>query len=253
MELNNFVIDRVLRVVGMNQNDDSVLFALNQVTNPSLNVTSETAEAVDAIGAPIAIFNRAKTCEFSAENSILDLNLMAAQAGSDKIVASADAPIVTPIFEVIEIKEGATTATLSKTPIEGSLTAVYEISADGTLGTAHKLAEGGFAVSGTTLTVPEGTAGQYMAIYEYNATSGAAVINSATEFPTTCKLVMEVLGCNVCDQSQMVFAYLIFNNFKLSPDFDFGFQTDSVHNFSGTALQNYCDPKKELYTLIIPA
>ena len=43
-DLNNFVIDRVVRAVAFDQDHyDKVLFSINQVTNPSLNVTSETA------------------------------------------------------------------------------------------------------------------------------------------------------------------------------------------------------------------
>ena len=70
MEMNNFVIDRVVRGVALSHTDDSVLFSLNQITNPSLNVTSESTDAVDALGTPIATFYRAKNAEFSAGSSI---------------------------------------------------------------------------------------------------------------------------------------------------------------------------------------
>ena len=98
MNLNNFVVDRIIRAVGKSK-DDEVLFAINQVTNASLNVTSETAEAVDALGTPIAIFNRAKTAEFSAENALFDLSLMATQAGSKKISGA----VVVPAFDIVEM------------------------------------------------------------------------------------------------------------------------------------------------------
>ena len=94
MNLNNIVVDRIIRAVGKSKSDE-VLFAINQVTNASLNVTSETAEAVDALGTPIAIFNRAKTAEFSAENALFDLGLMATQAGSKKVAGAS----VVPAFE----------------------------------------------------------------------------------------------------------------------------------------------------------
>ena len=214
-DLNNFVIDRIVRAVALSQTDDSVLFSINQVTNPSLNVTSETAEAVDALGTPIAIFNRAKSAEFSAENALFDMNLMATQAGTTKQVAATDAPIVTPAFETIDIT-GATSYTLAHTPIE-SLAKIYKLNGDGTLGTAYELSTTAsataFALAGVTLTPPTGMANgeQLFVIYEYNATgdegNGAvAVTNSAVNFPVGCKLVVEVLGCDVCDQTKMIFA-----------------------------------------------
>ena len=57
-------------------------------------------------------------------------------------------------------------------------------------------------------------------MYDYETENAVEVVNSATQFPVGCKFVMEILGCDVCDQTTLVHAYVIFNNFKLSPDFD---------------------------------
>lgn len=241
MNLNNFVVDRIIRAVGKSK-EDEVLFAINQVTNASLNVTSETAEAVDALGTPIAIFNRAKTAEFSAENALFDLGLMATQAGSKKISASTDAPIVAPAFDLVE------GGVLKHTPVNADAVKFYNVNGDGSMG--EEIVRTGVTIEGTTVTgLPENT--QVMAVYEYNAENAVAVINSATEFPKACELVLEVLGCDVCNQEELIYAYLIFPNFKISPDFDWSIATDGAHPFSGQAMQNYCDAKKELYKLII--
>lgn len=252
MNLNNFVVDRIVRAVGKSK-DDEVLFAINQVTNASLNVTSETAEAVDALGTPIAVFNRAKTAEFSAENALFDLNLMATQAGSKKISGSSDAPVVAPAFDVVE--DGK----LKHAPItdaEGTVVVkFYTVNGDGSLGAEIGVddegkSDGTITVEGQTVTgLPADV--QVMAVYEFEAENAVAVINSATEFPKACELVLEVLGCDVCNQEELIYAYLIFPNFKISPDFDWSIATDGAHPFSGQAMQNYCDTKKELYRLVI--
>ena len=57
-------------------------------------------------------------------------------------------------------------------------------------------------------------------MYEYETEDAVEVVNSAKNFPVGCKFIMEVLGCDVCDQTNLVYAYVIFNNAKLSPDFD---------------------------------
>jgi len=259
-DLNNFVVDRIVRAVALSQTDDSVLFSINQVTNPSLNVTSETAEAVDALGVPIAIFNRAKTAEFSAENALFDMNLMAVQSGTTKANA-ADKAIVTPMFQTIDI-DGSESYKLDHTPIE-SPAKIYKLNGDGTLGVpfgkADVAAADKFALNGVTLTPPTGMVKgeQLFVIYEYEAdgsekNGAVAVVNSAKNFPVGCKLIIEVLGCDVCDQTKMIFAYLVFPNFKLSPDFDWTIATDSTHAFSGRAMQDYCDKDKKLYEIIIP-
>lgn len=247
INMNNFVIDRILRAVGKSKAGD-VLFAINQVTNPSLSVTSETAEAVDALGSRIAVFNRAKSCEFSAENALFDMGLMAVQAGSkDGVIRGAVKEV--PAFDSIE------DGNLAHTPVPADAVKIYEVNGDGSFGAEVKKSadggtDGGFVLAGTKVTgLAEGK--QYMAVYEYDATEAIAVVNSASEFPNACELILEVLGCDVCDQEKLIYAYLIFPNFKISPDFDWSIATDGTHPFSGMAMQNYCDTKKELYRLVI--
>ena len=247
INMNNFVIDRILRAVGKSKAGD-VLFAINQVTNPSLSVTSETAEAVDALGSRIAVFNRAKSCEFSAENALFDMGLMAVQAGSkDGVIRGAVKEV--PAFDSIEGGK------LAHTPVPADAVKIYEVNGDGSFGAEVKKSadggtDGGFVLEGTKVTgLAEGK--QYMAVYEYDATEAIAVVNSASEFPNACELILEVLGCDVCDQEKLIYAYLIFPNFKISPDFDWSIATDGTHPFSGMAMQNYCDTKKELYRLVI--
>ena len=88
-DMNNFIIDRVLRGMMLSQADDTVLWSVNQITNPALNCSTETQDAVDMLGTPVATFDRAKTVEFSGENALFDLGLYAAQAGTTKEIATA--------------------------------------------------------------------------------------------------------------------------------------------------------------------
>lgn len=222
-DINNFVIDRVIRGVALSQKDDSVLFSINQMQNVSLNCASESTDAVDALGTPIATFYRAKSAEFSAENAIFDMNLMATQLGTAKKVASSTAKITAPAMESFtygtgnyELKHAPKTA-----PNE-----IYVLNGDSTFGkkfvkgTAASATE--FAITNKTLALPTGLAegDELFVMYDYETDSAVEVVNSATEFPVGCKFIMEVLGCDVCDQTTLVHAYVIFNNFKLSPDFD---------------------------------
>ncbi len=222
-DINNFVIDRVIRGVALSQKDDSVLFSINQMQNVSLNCASESTDAVDALGTPIATFYRAKSAEFSAENAIFDMNLMATQLGTAKKVASSTAKITAPAMESFtygtgnyELKHAPKTA-----PNE-----IYVLNGDSTFGkkfvkgTAASATE--FAITNKTLALPTGLAegDELFVMYDYETENAVEVVNSATEFPVGCKFIMEVLGCDVCDQTTLVHAYVIFNNFKLSPDFD---------------------------------
>ena len=222
-DINNFVIDRVIRGVALSQKDDSVLFSINQMQNVSLNCASESTDAVDALGTPIATFYRAKSAEFSAENAIFDMNLMATQLGTSKKVASNTAKITAPAME--SFTYGTGTYELKHTP-KVAPNEIYVLNGDSTFG--QKFMKGTnasdteFSVADKTMKLPTGLNAddELFVMYDYETDSAVEVVNSATEFPVGCKFIMEILGCDVCDQTSLIHAYLIFPNFKLSPDFD---------------------------------
>ena len=248
-DLNNFVIDRIIRGVALSQKDDSVLFSINQIQNASLNCASESTDAVDALGTPIATFYRSKSAEFSAENALFDMNLMATQLGTTKKVASAGSKITVPAMESFTVVEGGT-YTLKHSP-KVAPSEIYALNGDSTFGVKYTKATAAsdvnFSIADRTVTLPtlkekaeDGlTVGTEMFVmYEYETENAVEVVNSATQFPVGCKFVMEVLGCDVCDQTNLIYAYVILNNAKLSPDFDWNIQTDSTHPFSMKAQQD---------------
>ena len=256
-DISNVVIDRIVRGIATSQGDNDklgikkgdILFSINQIQNPSLNCTSESTDAVDALGTPIATFYRSKAAEFSAENALFDMNLLATQSGTVKKVAGATAKIETPCFQTIDVVEGQTAYKLSHAP--KTTPKVYVLKGDGTLGDkveiATTAADKKIAISGVDVTVVLGDAGyaaedQLFFMYEYdadgaNGNGAVEVANTATNFPVGCKFIMEVLCADVCDQTNLIYAYLVFPNAKLSPDFDWSISTDSTHPFSMRAMQ----------------
>lgn len=254
-DLNNFVIDRIIRGVALSHKDDSILFSINQIQNASLNCASESTDAVDAMGTPIATFYRAKSAEFSAENALFDMSLMATQLGTTKKVASASSKIVAPAMESFTAAGG--TYTLKHAP-KTAPTEIYALNGDSTFGTkyvkATQASATAFSIADKTVTLPTGLAEgtDMFVMYEYEADQAVEIVNSATQYPVGCKFVMEVLGCDVCDQTTLIHAFLVFPNFKLSPDFDWNIATDGAHPFSGKAQQDYCDKQKLLFNVIIP-
>lgn len=254
-DVNNFVIDRIVRGIALSQKDDSVLFSINQIQNASLNCASESTDAVDAMGTPIATFYRAKSAEFSAENALFDMALMATQLGTEKKVASASSKVLAPAMESFTAAGG--TYTLKHAP-KAAPKEIYALNGDSTFGTKYvkgtQASATAFAISDKTITLPTGLAEgtEMFVMYEYETENAVEVVNSATQYPVGCKFVMEVLGCDVCNQTDLVYAYLIFNNAKLSPDFDWSIATDGSHPFSMKAQQAYCDKEKKLFSIVIP-
>ena len=257
-DINNFVIDHVLRGVMLSTADGSVMQSINQIEDPSLNCTSEEREAVDALGTPIMTFQNGKQAEFSASNSIFDLNLLATQMGTEKEIASETAKITTPVFFTGEVAGAA--FTLVKEP-KAPIAEIYELRGDGTTGQKYTLTTSApgvteFAYDSVSkrITLNEAVADgtQFFVVYETESAAAVQVTNSAVNYPKAGKFIMEVLGCDVCDPTTLVYAYVIFPNAKLSSDVDLSFTTDGKHPFSMKAQQAYCDKKKVLFNIVIP-
>lgn len=260
-DINNFVIDHVLRGIMTSSDDGSVMWSINQITDPALNITAENSEAVDALGSVIATFNRSKSAEFSGSNSLFDLGLLAAQSGTEKEIASSGATITTPCFETIVVPAtpASTPVTLKHTPLVQP-TVIYELKGDGTLGAkleySASTATGKFTYDSDShaITFPsDATVGaQYLIVYDYESESAVAVTGDAVNFPRAGKFIMEVLGTDVCNQSILIHAYVVFPNAKLDPNVDITFSTDGNHPFTIQAQQDYCDNKKTLFQIVIP-
>lgn len=256
-DINNFVIDRVRRGIMTSTSDGSVMYSINQIEDPTLTITADEKTAVDAMGTAIAAFNTAKNAEFSASNSLFDLSLLATQMGTEKKVATTGNKIVTPIFETLDVTGG--TVVLSHKPIGGLLKAIYLLKGDSTLGKKY-LADTtagaetfSFDPETKTITLPtQVTSGQIFVEYEAEVDNAVEVTATATEFPRNGRFVMEVLGQDVCDPTQLVYAYVIFPNAKLDSNVDVNFSTDGKHPFKLKCMQNYCDSKKTLFKIVIP-
>ena len=252
--LNNIVVDRVLRGI-FSDSKDNIIFSLNQVQDLSLNQTSESQEITDALGVSIMELMRAKALEASANNAIYDFSLLASQYGTEKVTAAEGAELIVPTMESFEVS--GTEYSLKHTPVKDPV-AIYSLNGDSTLG--KKYAKGTsatadeFAYSEGKITLPTGVgAGTEMFVmYDYKSTNAIEVVNSADKFAKMGKMTFEVLVYDVCDPETKIFAYLILPRFQLSNDFDWSIGGDNqTHAFSGKAMVDYCAKDKKMLRIVI--
>ena len=264
-DISNIVINRPLRGIAF---DDvgSIIWTVDQIKDPSLTMSSEKVTAAYALGVPIMEFDRSKSCEFSATQAVFDLGLLAAQSGTTKEVASATNSIVVPMWETVKVTADQDSVTLKQTPNEGSMPYIWELKADRSLSTryieADAASETEFQLVGNTLTLPNRAEGDtaartYLIPYEYSATGAAGlgavkITNSADKFASASKFVLKCLGHNVCDKTTEYAIWLIFDNAKLSSDFDLTLSPEMEQQFSMTIMTNYCDENKPLFSIIMP-
>lgn len=272
-DVNNIVINRPIRAIATNSSGD-IVYTVNQLKDPTLTMSSESVQALDALGVPIMTFDRSKSCKFSATQAVFDLALLAAQGGTTKKYASGNANIRTPMWETVTVpvtNPVTTTITLKRTPIntatDASLPYIWELKNDKSLGTRYALDDTAasateFTLSGNTLTLPTQTVGSevartYLIPYEYNATGatnlGAVEVRSSADvFNTASQLVLQCLGHNVCDPSTEIAIWLIFDNAKLSSNFDLSLSSEMAQAFELEVMSSYCESDRNLFKLIIP-
>lgn len=266
-DLNNFVIDRPYRATLFDKQTGVALWMIKQLLNPTLSMTADNNDVVDAIGALIKRYERNKQCTFSGASAIFDLGLMAAQSGTAKRVASAENPIVALASEELTGMTG-TDLTLKHMPVGTSgseIACIYSLDGAGNMDKKYMVSStvdaDHFTVNAAEkkISLPTSitTATRFLIMYNYSADgtegNGAVEISAnAVDFPTEGRLVVEVLGEDVCTSGIKLYAYLDFPKAKLASSFSINMGTESEHPFEITCMQDYCDAEKRLFTLIVP-
>lgn len=256
--LNNIIVDRVLRGIFTDKNGN-VIFALNQIQDLSLNQTSESQEVQDAFGVSIMELMRSKAIEASANNAIYDFGLLAAQYGTTKVEGTEAEKLTVPTMESF-VADGTGSYELKHTPVS-TPAAIYELNGDSTLGAKYAYETEGTAATAETFTYAEGVISlptdiakgtEMFVMYEYETENAIEVVNKANEFAKLGKMTFEILAYDVCDPETKLYGYLVLPKFQLSNDFDWSIGGDSQqHAFSGKALVDYCSKDKKMCRVVI--
>lgn len=248
----DMIIDRVLEIVFRN-GQGQILGGLNQVSDFSINQTSETKDKTDAQGVLIKRFFTAKNIEVNGTSALPSLSLIALINGTTKDVATEEKPLILPSIE----KYAA-----SASPVELKYEPVGTVSVCGLTASgvpdpalnyelAEEAGEGKFAISGKVVTLPTDAADHVQITYEYSATSAVAVTDQSTGFPKTCEMLVKALVCEACDKENMRLAYISFPAYQMSPDMDWTIDTESGLGFSGSASVDYCGGEQALFTVSV--
>ena len=254
--LDGIIIDRIQTVIAERISDAAdgsgaragdLLYALTQVSEGSVEVAAESRDATDKDGNLIRRFWNSKTATLSLTNTMLDLNMVASQSGSEKIVGTSANKIQMP--RIIIAKAGDV---LELTDLVEGTVVVNELTDAGCIG--DKVASGssasgtGYYLSGTTLTLPSTTDGaKYIVKFEREAADATKIINYADKFPKQIKLTMKVLAVDPCESDVLRALYIVFPAFNPSPESTIDFTTDATFDYSGEAAYGYCAGEKVLY------
>lgn len=257
---NELILDRVRSLTAHSINKDdygALLFRLTSLEDPSLSTTAEGEDVVDAIGAVITTLYRAKKATFSASNSIISLDLAAAQYGSKKKVATEGATITDHAYEILKV-DGATVK-LAHKPNVDSIMYIYTIE-NNQIGTAFKVgsvaSETEFVVADDgVITLPTSvTAGKVYVEYTYESAYAMKVTNSASQFPTACSVVIYAYFKDVCNENTVYSGKIVCPKAKLNPEqVELALTSTGKHAFEFQMMKDYCAEEglDELFSIIV--
>ena len=260
LNVNEIILDRVRSLTAHSINDEdygALLFRLTSLEDPSLNTTAEGEEVVDAIGALITTLYRAKKATFSASNSLISLDLAAAQYGTKKEVVGEGETITDYAYEILKVEDGA--VKLANKPNVDSIKYIYTIE-NNQIGTAYKA---GSAASDTefvvaddgTITMPTSvTAGKVYVEYTYESASAMKVTNKASNFPSACSVVIYAYFKDVCNENKVYSGKIICSKAKLNPEsVELALTSTGKHAFEFQMMKDYCaeEGSDELFSIIV--
>lgn len=261
---NELILEKVRSLVAHDLLTKKMLFRLTSLEDPSLSCTAEGEEVTDAIGAVITTLYRAKKATFSATNSLISLDLAAAQYGTTKQVADTNNKIVDYTYEVLTVGEDGT-VTLSHTPITvktgetetSSVKYIYSI-VNGEVGTAFEAAPAqsatNFVIDGNKITVPTDVTGKIYVEYQYETEKAVKITNMASEFPSACSLVIYAYFKDKCNENLTYSGKVICPKAKLNPEqVELALTSTGKHAFEFTMMKDYCaeEGEDELFSIIV--
>lgn len=245
--LDDIVIDRVQYGYAEDLSGNP-LYALTQLQDATINISAESTDATDNQGNLIKRFWKAKTGEFTANNAMINLNVIGAASGEGKVIASQENQITMP--KIITVKAG-TKVTL-KDAVEGSVK-VNAFSANGSMGEAFKKDTNAgpdkYALTGEGEFTPPSAEGvdTYIVMYDRKVKSGVAITNKADKFPQTVKLTLKALAVDPCHSDVLKGVYIVLPSFQVSPEIEISLTTDGQLAYSGSMQVDYCSSDKALY------
>lgn len=253
------VIDRILSGVAENFDGD-LLYRLTQLSEASIETSSEAKEAKDAQGILIKKTYKSKAVSFKATNALLELNVIGETTGSGKKTATASSKIEMPRIIVTSVK---TTMVLPKLPVTGTVR-VSALSNTGAIIDSYTLAatsspsdtEFALTVVGDVATLkfptnPAADVAQFLVKYQYASSNGVMIDQRADKFPSTIKFTLSVLVSDPCTADTLRQAYIVFPSFQVSPDTSISLDSEANFEFAGDAQVDYCSADKQLYYLVL--
>jgi len=274
MALNSIAVKQIIGAWGF-KNDDSVAWMCSQCSNLQITQDGETTSKLDANGSTIFTIDRNKSCQISFDSSVLDLSILCALNGVERVDATSENQIRVPFIQRFTLTSediGNGYITLSKDVVretdnkyqisfhtlttDGSLKDNYtgSASADATHfsynSTNHRIT---LPVSGTAQSPTQvlSVGDRVEVIYEFETASGVLVANAADKFPNASKVRFLVLAVDLCQQDTVRALWITAKNAKPQTGNTISLNLEDSITVTLDLAYSYCDESKDFYEITV--
>ena len=259
--LGNHTIDEILMAVATPFDESEILYAVDQLNDASIAITSDPREITDKNGNVVRRIYKSKNGEFTATNAFLHPAIMNAGSGSTIEVATAQKAIAMPRIQIVAAGteldvSDAVAGSIKVKGIYGNGANSENLTADTADASFDTLK---YQLTDNKLTVPpKGTTEgvdypvNYVVMYTRSATSGIKLTNTADKFPSSVRLTLFVSYVDLCTESLKP-AYVVLPNFMADPSVTINLSSENQEmDFNGTLQVDYCSGTKVLYYIYYP-
>ena len=269
MALNSIAIKQIIGAWAFDSSEE-IKWMCSQVENLQITQDGETTEKKDSNGSTIFTIDRNKSCTISFDSSVLDLNLIAALNGTERVDATALSKITVPYIERFTLTASDVSnkyITLTKTPAsvasgyrkisfhtlttDGSLDDNYEQVASAATSTKFYYDSTNNRIYFPTDATIFKAGTRIEVIYEYSVTAGVKVVNAADKFPDAAKVRFLVLAVDLCDQTKIRALWITAKNSKPQTGNTIGFNLDDTISVTLDLAYSYCDEDKSFYEISV--
>lgn len=263
-QLGNFSIDEIIEAAAEDF-DGNLLYTLDQLSQASIEISSEKTDITDKNGNVVRSIYANKTGTFNSQNAFLHPQIINATTGSQIVNATTAAPInKAPKFELLAagVSAHAVDANIDADTIQvigiyGNGANSKALTADTTASFDPDTNTGKYAYDSVEkkITVPASATGApvtYLVKYERSYTVGIKITNNVKSFPDTVKLTLYCSYVDPCDD-QLKALYVVLPSFQASPETTLNLQRgEQTMDFNGDIQTAYCASEQTLYIIYVP-
>lgn len=275
-KLGNFFVKEIIYGVSTDF-QNRILYTLDQLTNASIEISSDPTDITDKHGNVVRSVYQSKTGTLTANSALLSPMLMNAQSGSDYQVATSTNPLIMPKIVVVAAGSTYTASDIHQSDdgatsdVDESVPSVIPLYNNGakdlrpvTHSTTASLSDDAItfgwdstnkkvilpdtAGSGANTDVPD----KYLIKYDRDVESGLTLMNTASKFPDTQRLTLYAAVGDPCDDHYKA-AYIYAPSFQPDPSVTISLDTENQEvDFNGNLQIDYCGGDKVLYYIYFP-